>query len=268
MRVPAVSSVLVGWILLSSVSSAAETVARPEKSKAAVQLEVARQKKMSARKTSGDIRQGLLEASVVEYRKVLDQFGGDATACAEAAFRIGEIERSLGNADAADKAFQAVLPHGQAAPRFAARALNELAHLQRRADQPEQAITVYRRVTDEYPDQEAEAVKALTWIGKVEDRRGQHEAAQNVWLSIPDRYPSRPVAAIRAADLAALSALKRGDVDTAREVVTVTGARFSADNKDQEWWSLEVQSALDRMKAKQRLESGSEKSQEDESGNR
>ncbi|MBI4879254.1 MAG: tetratricopeptide repeat protein [Planctomycetes bacterium] len=236
-----------------AVSSAALPAGEKDSLGAQAQLEIAKQDRRKANKTSGEEKRAILEGTIAQYQKVLELYGEDGPACAEASFRIGEIERSLGDAPGARAAFETTLRYGKDAPLFAARALNELGHLARRSGDAAAAIAAYERVLAEFPVEEAEAVKSLTWIGKVEAGRGNAEKARSAWLSIADRYPALPVQAVRAADLAALDALEGGDTDTAQEIVNRTRARFSADNKDQPWWSPEVEEALGKMKAPARL---------------
>jgi len=221
---------------------------------ARVQLDAARQVRQKAFKKSGEEKRSILEASIAEYQIVLEKFGKQKDACAEAAFRIGEIERSLGDAQDAREAFEKVLAFGAEQPTFAARAQLELGHIARRADQTDQAIALYQKLLEQYSAQETQAVAALTWIGKLEDRRGQSDKAREIWLSLADRFPSQPVPAIRAADLAALSALKSDDLQTARQIMQSTQERFSEDNQDQAWWSPAVEEALGKMKAARKLQ--------------
>ncbi len=245
---------LAGLMLFSPADPAATPAAGAKAGPGAqAQLEIAKQERRKANKTSGEEKRSILEGTIAQYQKVLELHGEDGPACAEASFRIGEIERSLGDAPGARAAFETTLSFGKDAPRFAARALNELGHLARRSGDAGAAIAAYERVLAEFPAEEAEAVKSLTWIGKVEASRGNAEKARTAWLSIADRYPALPVQAVRAADLAALDALEAGDADAAQAIVDRTRARFSAENKDQPWWSPEVEQALGKMKAPARL---------------
>ena len=220
---------------------------------AAEQLAIAKQVRRDANKKEPDEKRRILLAAADAYQVILDRFADDHVPCAEAAFRIGEIHRSLGDAARASQAFERVLDHGAHHERFAARALTELGHLARRAGRGDDAIGFYERAIDEYPQRTGEGATALVWIGKVEDRRGRREEARAAWLSVGDRFPSEPVRAIRAADLAALSALDDGDVKRAGKIVEETRRRYGGDNGDQEWWTPEVESALGRMKSATRL---------------
>lgn len=229
--------------------------ARPDKARsAAEQLDIAQKTKRQAVKKSGEEKRAILESSAAAYRAVLTDWKDDAKACAEAAFRIGEIERTLGDEKEASAAFDLAVARGAEAPRLAARALNELGHLARRASDESTALAYYERVLGEYPGEEDEGVKALTWIGKVQASSGDPAKARATWLSLGDRFPTRPVAAVRAADLAAVSALRESDREGARKIVEETRARYSEANKQQAWWTPEVEEALGRMRSAAELE--------------
>ncbi|MFG0320402.1 MAG: hypothetical protein ACF8XB_24235, partial [Planctomycetota bacterium JB042] len=96
-------------------------------------LAAARQTKRTAHRKTGEEKRRILEETVAAYRLVLERHGDQGDLCAEAAFRVGEIERTLGDALASRAAFEAAAARGGDAPRFAARAENELGHLARRA---------------------------------------------------------------------------------------------------------------------------------------
>lgn len=224
-----------------------------QSSAAEAQLKIAGQTRRQAFKKSGEEKQAILEASLLEYRKIFEQFGEQQVTCAEAAFRVGEIERTLGNAAAARTAFEKVQEYVKSAPTFAARALCELAHIARREQRIDDALATYQSVLERFPSEEEQAVLALTWVGKVEERRGKTEEARKAWLSIAERFPSKPIPAIRAADLAALSALSDDDPETCRQIIDSTRSRFGAANKDQAWWSPKVEEALKKMKSARRL---------------
>ncbi len=224
----------------------------PAKS-AAEQMEVAKKAKQAAHKQDGDEKRKGLEASVAAYREVIDRFPDEGETCAEAAFRIGEIERALGATSEAQAAFETAVRYSAASPRFAARAINELGHLARREGRLQDAVATYRRVLDEHGDEDAEAVKALTWIGKVELKLGRKQDARRSWLSIADRYPSEASAAIRAIDLAAISALDEGDAAEARRIVDEADHRFAKENEEFAFWTPDVDEALAKMKSRARL---------------
>lgn len=213
----------------------------------------AKQTRRSAHKKTGEEKRRILEQTVAAYRLLVEHHDDQGDLCAEASFRIGEIERSLGDALAARAAFEAVTARSGDAPRFAARATNELGHLARRAGDLEAALAGYRRVAEQFPNEDGEAVKGLTWAGKMLVALDRPDEARKLWLSLPDSHPSEPVAAVRAADLAALSHIDAGNMIEARRVVEETAARFAEGNLAQEWWSPDVEKALQKMKAPGRL---------------
>lgn len=211
-------------------------------------------------KKSGEEKRKILEDAISAYGVVAERHAQDERSCAEAAFRIGELQRSLGDTAAAAAAFELAASRGKAAPRFASRAQNELAHILRRAGKPNEAIAAYRRVLDEYPNEEGEGAKALTWIGRIQERAGDGAAARSTWMSIAEKTPTQAVAAVRAADLAALSLLKAGNKDDARNVIDAVRKRFA----DSPYWTADVEEALGRMRSLRQLDGGSAPAEADD----
>ena len=240
------------WLALPGLAS--EDADPSGRADARATLAAAKQSRRTAFKKTGEEKRKILEQTVAAYRLVLQHHEDEGDLCAEAAFRIGEIERSLGDAPAARAAFEQTVSRRDDAPRFAARALNELGHLARRAGDLEAALETYRRVPSEFPAQDAEAVKALTWGGKMLLQLDRGEDARTMWLSIGRLHPSEPVAAVRAADLASQSALDEGDRALARKILEETEAHHSESNLEQEWWSPEVERAVSKMKVRARLD--------------
>lgn len=246
---------LIVWALASIAGFArAEEAGKAATAKAAESaeqvLDRAGQIRRQSFKKTGEEKRKILEEAIATYGAVSVQFAQDERACAEAAFRIGELQRSLGDTAAAAAAFEQAAARGKAAPRFAARAQNELAHILRRAGKPNEAIAAYRRVLDEFPHEETEGAKSLTWIGRVQERAGDGASARSTWLSIADKTPTQAVAAVRAADLAALSLLKAGNKDDARKVIEAVRKRFA----DSPYWTADVEEALGRMRSARQLD--------------
>lgn len=261
------------WLIVCAMSFAvgiarAEDAPKAAASKAADNAEQALDRAGQIRrqsfKKSGEEKRKILEDAIAAYGAVGSQFAQDERACAEAAFRIGELQRSLGDTAAAAEAFERAVALGKAAPRFAARAQNELGHLLRRAGKPTEAIAAYRRVLDEYPHEETEGAKALTWIGRIQERSGDGAAARSTWMSLADKTPTQAVAAVRAADLAAMSLLKAGNKDEARKIIDSVRKRFA----DSPYWTADVEEALGRMRSARQLDGatgGTAESDDDES---
>jgi len=239
---------------LTLLPAAIEDAPSNSRSDAQAALGIAKQTRRTAFKKTGEEKRKILEQTIVAYRAVLERHDDEGDLCAEAAFRIGEIERSLGDAPAARAAFEQTAAKRDSAPRFAARAMNELGHLARRAGDLEGALQTYRLIPTEFPGEDAESVKALTWGGKVLVQLDRAEEARATWLSIADLHPSEPVAAVRAADLAALSALDDGDETLARRILDETDAKYHESNLAQEWWSPEVEKATSKMKSRERIQ--------------
>jgi TolA-binding protein len=201
-------------------------------------------------KKTGEEKRKILEESIAAYGAVAERFPKDERSCAEAAYRIGELHRSLGDTAAAAEAFEKVAAFGKSAPRYAARALNELGHILRRSGKGAEAIGSYQRVVAEFDNEETEGAKALIWIGKIQERAGDVESARKTWLSVAEKTPTQAVSAVRAADLAAVALLKGGQKDEARKVIEAVRKRFA----DSPYWTADVEEALEKMRAAKQLD--------------
>lgn len=216
-------------------------------------LDQAQKLRRAASKKVGEERRAQLESAIAAYRKVVDECKDEPREAAEAAFRAGEIERSLGDAAGAREAFEKSVALGKSAPQFGARALNELAHLARREKKLDAAMALYKRVPAEYPQQEAEGARAMTWVGKLLVEQGKAAEARASWLAIGDQFKSQPVLAIRAADLAAMSLVQANDEAGASAIVEQVEKRFGPGNPDLEFWTPDVDAALAKMKVRKAL---------------
>lgn len=260
---------LFGSGALASVPAEPTSLTRfePGSDKAAKQqLDDAKALRRAAGKKAGEERRKALAEAATAYRKVVTENPDQTRACAEAAFRAGEIERSLGEIEKARESFRAAVEHGKDAPQFGSRAMSELAHLERRAEKLEEALATYRKIPETFPGQDAEGARAITWAGKMESKLGRAEDARKTWLSIGDRFPAQPILAIRAADLAALSLLEAGDVAGAQKVVSDVEARFGEDNKNQPWWTPQVDETLAKMRIHAKLAGSSANVDADDDG--
>ena len=109
----------------------------------------------------GEEKYRILERAAQEYEAVTKSHAGEVQVVAEAWFRAGEIYRGLRRVEEAQRCFQAAVALVKA-PEYAARAMNELGHLERRQKNHAAAIAFYRRVRTEFPGERQEGVRALT----------------------------------------------------------------------------------------------------------
>ena len=109
-----------------------------------VQMAKAKQCKKESRGLSGEARFEAMKKTIVAYRAVAIHWPGVGPIRAEAAFRRGEIHRTLGDRGAARGAFEEALDAGGKTP-FGPRALLEIGHLHRRALEIGLAVRYYRQ---------------------------------------------------------------------------------------------------------------------------
>lgn len=134
----------------------------------------------------GDARRALVVNAVAAYDAVLQFFPDAKEDCAMAWFRLGELNRSLGEPEAARAAFAKVVSLG-VDRNLSARALYETAHLHRRAKELEKAIQAYRRVATEFADETSTRDDSLYWIGMIHSQAREFGKAREAWRAVADR---------------------------------------------------------------------------------
>lgn len=203
-------------------------------------------------KQKAEKKRKILLDTVECYRSVLQDFPEAKAACAEAAFRAGEIYRSLKMNVEAERSFQEVLRHDVGGV-FAARALLEIGHLHRRAKAYDEALAAYRKVLKQCPEARSQCADAVTWIGKVLLRKKAYDEARRVLLEFADKFPEFPEDAIRNIDLAAASLLQEGKKAEAEALVEKWRAHFEALLGKDERLDRRITRALERMRTPDRL---------------
>lgn len=224
----------------------------PRMPTAAAQLAHAGKVKARGRGTRGAARVQALEAALAAYQAVGRYWPESGPVLAEAAFRRGEIQRTLGRPGAALGAFQEAFDAGKGTD-FRARALLEIGHIHRRAARFQEALASYGRVLD----LEGTALRyrndAREWTGKTlltTGRAAEAAAAFAAWAADAEDGPE----IARAADLEARAWIEAGELDRAGEVLARTRQSLEplADEPGEDGEA--VRRALERMKAPALLE--------------
>lgn len=241
---------LTTWFGVEDTESVGAT--SPPSAKAALQS--ASQTKRSSHGKKGEEKHAVLKQAAAEYEAVAKQYQG--TPAAEAWFRAGEIHRTLRQVERASHCFSQAAGQRDSTE-FAARACNELGHLERRTKNYDSALQHYENVEKEFPDQRKEGIRSLTWRGKVLLLQEKTDAATELLLSVRTRYPEFPVEAVRNVDLVATTWIKAGRLSEARQLVQECLESLGTPPEGQSEVDAEVQRALDRMKATEQLEAAS-----------
>ncbi|MFQ5748533.1 MAG: tol-pal system YbgF family protein [Planctomycetota bacterium] len=214
---------------------------------AAAQLNYAKKVKGEARGTKGAGRIQALDRAILAYEAVANYWPDGGAILGEAAFRRGEIQRTLGRSGLARGAFQEAFDGGKGTV-YASRALLELGHLHRRAGEFGQALKEYQKVAG-LPNVRLRYLNdSREWIGKVEFKLGEWEKAAQAFAAWAANAES-PVEVVRAADLEAQALLGAGKIDQAdariEKVRLDLGPLATEPTKE----GAQLQKALERMKS-------------------
>ena len=224
----------------------------PRQATPSLQLQHARQVKSAARGTRGAARIEALDRAVAAYAAVTEYWPEPGPVAAEAAFRRGEIQRSLGREGPARASFLEVLDLGPGTA-FHPRALLELGHLRRRAGEYGQALERYRQVLEIQGVPLRYANDSREWTARVlldtAEWKGAAEAARS-WKA----HAEGPVEIVRAADLEARALAGQGLLDEASRVLEGLREDLADLAADPTPEGEALQRAFERMKAPAEIE--------------
>jgi tetratricopeptide (TPR) repeat protein len=214
-------------------------------------LVIASRARKAAYGLEGEARRAALLAAAGRYSDVADDATAGAAARAEGAFRAGEILRSQDELDQARSRFEQAAGFGDQdeARAFAARGLLEQAHLLRRDDDVEGALSIYDAVLQRFGSERRSAAHATTWKGKLLMRGGRHEEAVAVLTQFAEDFSEYPTEAVRNADLAAVGCMKDGDASQARMIVDRVRSLMEPKVDEGGRQAAAIVAALDAMKA-------------------
>jgi hypothetical protein len=214
-------------------------------------LSAASSAKRAAQKLEGDERDSALADVASQYAGIAATEAFTAGERAEAAFRGGEILRTLDQADAADGQFARAVALGEETEtgrEFAGRGLLERAHLKRRSNDGEAALALYAEVARRFGDQRRSAAHARTWSGKLLLKSGQLDEAAQKLLGFAEAYPEFATEAVRNADLLAVAQAEAGDESSARATIERLRRELEPVMAKGDKAADEVQVALDNLR--------------------
>jgi tetratricopeptide (TPR) repeat protein len=171
---------------------------------------------------------------------------------AMAAFRLGELKRSLGKSDEACEAFAKVVASG-GSRRLAGRAILETGHIHRRAKELGKALESYRKAATEFSDETGSRDDSLYWIGVIHEQNKDYAKSREAWQAVADRGVD-PLDRVRAFDRIALSHIKEGNRTEAHAAVEQAKSALHEIAADPSSRGARVKKALDRMRAIRSLE--------------
>ncbi|PCH83824.1 MAG: hypothetical protein COB96_00090 [Planctomycetota bacterium] len=218
---------------------------------AVIQLQSAKAIKSESRGTKGAARVMALDNACAAYDAVVKYWPDSGVLTAEAAFRSGEINRSLGRPGAAKGSFEVAFDQGEGSY-FAPRAILEIGHIHRRVSEMDKALEYYGRLV---------AIKGVPvrylndsreWAGKVHFELGHWDKALlsfKQW-SVNSEGPTEQV---RAVDLQLGCLLELKQMEAARVLLAKTMEELTPLSEEPSKEGARLKRALERMKAPSRL---------------
>lgn len=229
----------------------------PRLDSAKAQLEHAAGLKKALRDAEGDDRDRARKLAIEGYRSVREYFGGDAAACAEAAFRAGELLRAAEDLASAQAEFAIARDRG-AGTSFQVRALMELAHIDRRAKRLDQALDGYEMVVAADAATVRQKDDASLWAGRVYADLQRPKDARRIWQRVADKGDD-PLDRIRAWDLMVSLLVDQGDLEGAAGVLERCREALADTAQEESKLGERVRAALSSMRSQEELARAIEK---------
>jgi tetratricopeptide (TPR) repeat protein len=207
--------------------------------------------------TEGDARDAARKLAIEAYRSVREYFAGDAGACAEAAFRAGELLRA-GDDDAGAQSEFAIARDRGTGTSFQVRAMMEIAHLDRRGKRLEKALDGYEAVVAADAATARQKDDAALWSGRVYADLERPKDARRVWQRVADKGDD-PLDRIRAWDMMASLLVDQGDLEGAAGTLEKCREALAEVSQEESKLGERVRTALASMHAQDELTRAVEK---------
>ncbi|MFN0207344.1 MAG: tetratricopeptide repeat protein [Planctomycetota bacterium] len=193
----------------------------------------------------GDERREGSENAARAYAAVFEYFPEAKAECSTAAFRFGELKRSLGLLDEARDAFRKVVKwNGD--EELSARALYETGHIYRKAKEYGKALEFYRKVVIDFSEIASTRDDSLYWIGNLHAQNKDYEKAREAWRAVAERGVDA-LDRIRSFDKIAGSYLKEGKRDAAIHTLEEAKTALHEAASEPSSKGARVKQALERM---------------------
>ncbi|MBC8327933.1 MAG: hypothetical protein H8E31_04220 [Planctomycetes bacterium] len=219
----------------------------PKLATAQAQLDQAKEVKKESRGTKGAARVAALDRACDAFGAVVEHWPESGRITGEAAFRQGEIHRTLGRPGPAAGAFLIAVEQGDGTA-FAARGQLEIGHLHRRASEFPQALKAYSAVLGRKDADLRYRNDSYEWIGKVQTELEEWDQAAAAFRSWGDNAEG-PEELVKAADHEALALLGAGKLAAAKARVVEVQAQVEDLAGEPSKEAGKLRKALDRMKA-------------------
>jgi tetratricopeptide (TPR) repeat protein len=238
-------------------AAAEEPVKKCENAEA--QLKLATELRNALRGLEGAERDAARARALAACRALRQYFPNEGWACAEAAFRAGELLRGAGDLEGAAAEFQAAREQKGESP-FRVRALLELGHLQRKAKALDKALASYEAVLGDQGATPGQRDDALLWAGSVYHGLQRPADARRVWQRVADSGED-PLDRIRAFDRIASLLVESGDLEGAAGTLERCKEVLAGPAAEETRTGERVRSALQNMRAVEELQRAVERKQ-------
>ena len=219
----------------------------PKCDKVEAQQKLASELRNALRGLEGAERDAARARAVAACRAVRQYFPGEAAACAEAAFRAGELLRAAGDLEAAAAEFQVAREQKGESP-FRVRALLELGHLQRKAKALDKALASYEAALGDANASPGQRDEASLWVGNVQRDLHRPADARRAWQRVADAGED-PLDRIRAFDRIASLLVESDDLEGAAGTLERCKEALAAAVAEETRSGERVRSALQNMRA-------------------
>ena len=203
----------------------------------------------------GEERQAGLSKAAMAYSAVAEKFADEPAAACAALYEAGETWRRHGSLDKAEANYRQVLAKN--GERYLGRATFQVAQMERRQKQFENAIATYQQAATFQPKQNR-ANQARLWIARCFVSLDKaEEAMQSFRNAVASAATPRQV--IEASNYLAKALIEAGDLEAAKAALAkadqVAMPLIEAGGKDSEG----LRAALDRMSARKALQKAQDK---------
>ncbi|MBI1852311.1 MAG: tetratricopeptide repeat protein [Planctomycetes bacterium] len=230
-----------------SVSPPATRPKRATESRFRTSISVSQQRR--AIKKTGEEKKAILEEAIAAYSKVKEWFPQDHKRSATASLRMGNLHRSLREADKAIASYKEAMQFPEEA-HIAASALEQIGLVQRRMNRIDDAIASLRSVAEQYSSESAVAARALVTGAKCQIQKKDVAGARQTLRQAIEKFPEEETAVINAFDLLATTFINEKKITEAEGVIRECREMFKeemdGDGKDDD---ESVKRHVDRMRA-------------------
>jgi len=226
---------------------------------AEAQLKLATELRNALRGLEASERDAARARALAACRAVRQYFPGEGWACAEAAFRAGELLRAANDLEGAAAEFQ-VAREQKGETTFRVRALLELGHMQRKAKALDKALASYEAALGDQGATPGQRDEASLWAGSVYQELKRPADARRVWQRVADAGAD-PLDRVRAFDRIASLLVLSGDLEGAAGTLEHCKEALAGQAAEETRTGERVRSALQNMRATEELQRAVERKQ-------